>query len=90
MDRVRREVRATAESASRGGRFGVGAAMTAGWEVEGFIRRLTARDNTNSERLVLEAISHLRAFSRDCDALRENNQKLQSRVIELEEALDNV
>jgi hypothetical protein len=42
----------------------------AGWEVEGFIDRLTRRDDSNSERLVLEAISHLRAFSRDCDALR--------------------
>jgi len=43
----------------------------AGWEVEGFISRLTKRDNMNSERLVLEAISHLRGFSRDCDGLRE-------------------
>lgn len=41
-----------------------------GWEVEGFIARLTQRDDANSERLVLEAVSHLRAFSRDCDELR--------------------
>jgi len=43
----------------------------AGWEVEGFIDRLARRDEANSERLILEAISHLRAFSRECDALRE-------------------
>jgi hypothetical protein len=47
----------------------------AGWEVEGFIDRLTRRDGTNDERLVLEAISHLRAFARDCDALRESNRR---------------
>jgi FtsZ-binding cell division protein ZapB len=48
----------------------------AGWEVEGFIDRLTRRDDSNSERLVLEAIRHLRGFSRDCDALRESNARL--------------
>jgi hypothetical protein len=47
-----------------------------GWEVEGFINRLTQRDDTNSERLVLEAVSHLRAFSRDCDALREGRDTM--------------
>ena len=31
----------------------------AGWEVEGFINRLTRRDDTNSERLVLEALEAL-------------------------------
>lgn len=52
------------------------AVEAAGWEVEGFIDRLTRRDDSNSERLVLEAIRHLRAFSRDCDALREGNARL--------------
>lgn len=51
-----------------------------GWEVEGFIDRLTRRDDTNSKRLVLEAISHLRAFSRDCDTLREDNRELRATV----------
>lgn len=60
---------------------------SAGWEVEGFIDRLTRRDDTNSERLVLEAISHLRAFSRDCDALRDNNRGLRERIEFLEDAL---
>jgi len=40
----------------------------AGWEVEGFINRLT------------EAISHLRAFSRDCDGLRAENERLRARI----------
>jgi hypothetical protein len=53
-----------------------------GWEVEGFINRLTQRDDTNSERLVLEAVSHLRAFSRDCDGLREDNQELRAELKE--------
>lgn len=52
----------------------------AGWEVEGFIDRLTRRDDVNSERLVAEAISHLRGFSRDCDALRESNQELRAEI----------
>jgi hypothetical protein len=52
----------------------------AGWEVEGFIDRLTRRDDTNSERLVLESVSHLRAFSRDCDALRDDNRELRAEV----------
>jgi uncharacterized small protein (DUF1192 family) len=52
----------------------------AGWEVEGFIDRLTRRDDSNAERLVLEAVSHLRAFSRDCDTLRESNQGLRAEV----------
>lgn len=73
----------------------------AGWEVEGFIERLIRRDDSNSERLVLEAISHLRAFSRDCDALRESNReavdeierlnaevlRLQRIIVELDDAL---
>lgn len=54
-----------------------------GWEVEGFIDRLTRRDDSNSERLVLEAISHLRGFSRDCDAMREDNQELRVKVEQL-------
>ena len=52
----------------------------AGWEVEGFIDRLTRRNDANSERLVAEAISHLRGFSRDCDALRESNQELRAEI----------
>jgi hypothetical protein len=55
----------------------------AGWEVEGFIDCLTRRDDTNSERLVLEAISHLRGFSRDCDGLRESNGVLRAEVSRL-------
>jgi hypothetical protein len=51
-----------------------------GWEVEGFIDRLTKRNDTNSERLVLEAIRYLRAFSRDCDALRESNSELRDEI----------
>jgi hypothetical protein len=54
--------------------------MYAGWEVEGFIDRLTKRDDSNSERLVLEAISYLRAFSRDCDALRAENERLRAEL----------
>lgn len=50
----------------------------AGWEVEGFIDRLTRRDNSNSERLVLEAISHIRGFSQDCDALRARAEKAEA------------
>lgn len=52
----------------------------AGWEVEGFINRLTKRDDTNSERLVLEAVSYLRAFSRDCDGLRKTNAELRAEI----------
>ncbi len=59
----------------------------AGWEVEGFIDRLTRRDNSNSERLVLEAISHLRAFSRDCDSLRESNRETAAENEQLRAAL---
>ena len=59
----------------------------AGWEVEGFIDRLTRRNSTNEERLVLEAISHLRAFSRDCDALRESNRKAADEIERLQTAL---
>jgi hypothetical protein len=76
----------------------------AGWEVEGFIERLTRRDDSNSERLVLEAVSHLRAFSRDCDALRaarhtdsqrmvamaDNYERLDDRVSDLTEALQRI
>jgi hypothetical protein len=76
----------------------------AGWEVEGFIERLTRRDDGNSERLVLEAISHLRAFSRDCDALRDarhtdsqrmvvmadNYERLDDRLSVLTEALQRI
>lgn len=56
----------------------------AGWEVEGFIDRLTRRNDANSERLVAEAISHLRGFSRDCDALRESNQELRADIERLQ------
>lgn len=56
----------------------------AGWEVEGFIDRLTRRDDSNSERLVLEAISHLRAFSRDCEALRESNERMEKSLHDIE------
>lgn len=52
----------------------------AGWEVEGFINRLTRRTDVNSERLVLEAISHLRGFSRDCDALRDNLEEARAEI----------
>jgi DNA repair ATPase RecN len=62
----------------------------AGWEVEGFIDRLTRRDDTNSERLVLEAISHLRAFSRDCDALRESNREAADEIERLRAALKQI
>src|SRR5262245_52232446 len=61
---------------------------TAGWEVEGFIARLTRRDGTNDERLVLEAISHLRAFSRDCDALRDTNAALREQIERLRADVD--
>lgn len=54
----------------------------AGWEVEGFIDRLIKRDDTNSERLVFEAISHLRAFYRDCDALRTEIDRLKALIAE--------
>lgn len=64
--------------------------IRAGWEVEGFIDRLTRRDDSNSERLVLEAISHLRGFSRDCDALREANARLRREKAELVEALRRI
>jgi hypothetical protein len=58
-----------------------------GWEVEAFITRLIRRDETNSERLILEAISHLRAFSRDCDALREDNRKRRAEIERLHNTL---
>jgi hypothetical protein len=61
-----------------------------GWEVEGFIKRLTRRDDTSSERLVLEAISHLRAFSRDCDALREANAAARQDAQRMRAELENV
>jgi len=62
----------------------------AGWEVEGFIDRLTRRDDTNSERLVLEAVSHLRAFSRDCDAMREDNREQREQLTEAAAFLDQI
>ena len=43
----------------------------AGWEVEGFIVRLLERTPENDERLVLEACSHLREFSRQDSSLRD-------------------
>ena len=43
----------------------------AGWEVEGFIARLLQRTPENDERLVLEACSHLREFSRQDSSLRD-------------------
>jgi outer membrane murein-binding lipoprotein Lpp len=61
-----------------------------GWEVEGFIKRLTRRDDTNSERLVLEAISYLRAFSCDCDALREANAAARQDAQRMRAELENV
>jgi hypothetical protein len=61
--------------------------VCAGWEVEAFIDRLTRRDDKSSEGLVLEAISHLRAFSRDSDALREDNRALRAERDALREAL---
>lgn len=62
----------------------------AGWEVEGFIDRLTRRDETNSERLILEAISHLRAFSRDCDGLKRANAILLEERVAIDKILDSV
>ena len=62
----------------------------AGWEVEGFISQLIKRDDTNSERLVLAAISHLRAFSRDCDALRDSTRKAADEIERLRAALRDI
>ena len=73
---------ATAWRASNVREDGILGDEQAGWEVEGFIDRLTRRNDTNSERLVLEAISHLRNFSRDCAALRAEIERLRA-------ALDN-
>lgn len=62
----------------------------AGWEIEGFIDRLTKRNDTNDERLVLETISHLRGFSRDCDSLRDALSQLRSEREAMETELRNL
>lgn len=62
----------------------------AGWEIEGFIDRLTKRNDTNDERLVLETISHLRGFSRDCDSLRDALSQLRSEREAMEAELRNL
>jgi hypothetical protein len=51
--------------------------MIEGWEVEGFISRLLKRDDTNDERLVLEAVKHLRALCRERDALIDRIKELE-------------
>lgn len=83
VKRLQAELTETKEICSELRRFDVAEierlkADKAGWEVEGFISRLTQRDDTNSERLVLEAVSYLRVFSLDCDALRAEVQRLKA------------
>jgi hypothetical protein len=70
---------------AEGGPSRLGRPSNPGWEVEGFIDRLTRRDTTNSERLVLEAIGHLRSLSRDCDSLRETNAELRAEIERMKE-----
>jgi hypothetical protein len=61
-----------------------------GWEVEGFIDRLTKRTDSNSERLVLEAVSHLQAFSQQDTHLRTAIEKQQAEIERLEVALREI
>lgn len=64
--------------------------MKAGWEVEGFIDRLTRRNDHNSERLVLEAISHLRAFSDQDTTLRDRIACQEAEIERLRAALRGI